>query len=91
MSNEYKEDLRIIRTRNLLCKAFYELLEETPYEKISVIDICNKAMVHRATFYNHFEDKEHLLQFAIDEIQEELFNNYKRKIFQPKRNVYDFN
>lgn len=74
MSNEYKEDLRIIRTRNLLCKAFYELLEETPYEKISVIDICNKAMVHRATFYNHFEDKEHLLQFAIDEIQEELFN-----------------
>lgn len=74
MANDYKEDLRVIRSRNLLCKAFFELLEIMPYEKITVIDICNKAMVHRATFYNHFEDKEHLLEYAIDEIQEDLFN-----------------
>ncbi len=74
MENTYKEDLRIIRTRTLLCKAFFDLLEVMPYEKITVIDICNKAMVHRATFYNHFDDKEHLLTFAIDQIQEEMFN-----------------
>lgn len=74
MSDEYKEDLRIIRTRKMLCKSLFELLETTPYEKISVIDICEHAMVHRATFYNHFEDKEHLLEYAIDEIKEELFN-----------------
>lgn len=74
MKNSYKEDLRIIRTRTLLCKAFFDLLEVVPYEKITVIDICNKAMVHRATFYNHFDDKENLLSFAIDQIQEDMFN-----------------
>lgn len=74
MNNAYTEDLRIVRTRMLLCKSFFELLETMPFEKITVIDICKKAMVHRATFYNHFEDKEHLLTYAIDQIQEEMFN-----------------
>ena len=73
MKEEYKEDLRIVRTRKLLSTALFDLLESTPYEKISVIDICKKAMVHRATFYNHFEDKEHLLEYTIDSIKEELF------------------
>ena len=68
-----KEDLRIVRTRKLLSTALFDLLESTPYEKISVMDICKKAMVHRATFYNHFEDKEHLLEYTIDSIKEELF------------------
>ncbi len=74
MKEEYKEDLRIVRTRKLLSRALFELLETTPYEKISVLDICERAMVHRATFYNHFEDKEHLLEYTIDTIKEELFN-----------------
>lgn len=73
MKEEYKEDLRIVRTRKLLSTALFDLLESTPYEKISVMDICEKAMVHRATFYNHFEDKEHLLEYTIDSIKEELF------------------
>ncbi len=73
MKEEYKEDLRIVRTRKLLSTALFDLLESTPYEKISVMDICKKAMVHRATFYNHFEDKEHLLEYTIDSIKEELF------------------
>jgi len=33
-------------------------------------------MVHRTTFYNHFEDKYHLLQFTIKEIQ----NNFEKEI-----------
>lgn len=73
MKEEYKENLRIVRTRKLLSTALFDLLESTPYEKISVMDICKKAMVHRATFYNHFEDKEHLLEYTIDSIKEELF------------------
>lgn len=73
MKEEYKEDLRIVRTRKLLSKALFELLETTPYEKISVMDICDRAMIHRATFYNHFEDKEHLLEYTIDAIKEDLF------------------
>ena len=68
-----KVDLRVIRSRRLLCQALFALIEETSFDKISVIDICNKAMVRRATFYNHFTCKEDLFAFAIEEKQKELF------------------
>lgn len=68
-----KEDLRVVRTRKLLCTSLMELMQVTSFDKLSVNDICQKAMVHRATFYNHFNDKADLLNYAIDELQEELF------------------
>lgn len=76
---DVKEDLRVTRTRRLLCNALFKLLENEPFEKISVIDICKEAMVHRATFYNHFSDKEELLEYAIDGIKESLFEVAVRK------------
>lgn len=69
-----KEDLRIRRTYKLLTDALMSLLEEKPFEEIYVTDICDKAMVHRTTFYKHFEDKYHLFGFCIREIQREFFN-----------------
>ena len=35
----------------------------------SVVDICQRAMVHRTTFYAHFDDKLALLRYAVDELQ----------------------
>lgn len=87
--DDYKEDLRIVRTRVLLSKALFELLETTPFEKISVMDICEKAMVHRATFYNHFTDKEDLLEYSIDEIKESLFNaTIKNETYNTSKEMY---
>lgn len=68
-----KEDLRIKRTRKLLCMSLMDLMQTKSFEKLSVNDICEKAMVHRATFYNHFNDKNDLLNYALDDLQEELF------------------
>jgi AcrR family transcriptional regulator len=67
--SEKKEDLRIRRTYKLLFEALIALLKERSYEKISVTDICERAMVHRTTFYKHFEDKYHLLRLCIKELQ----------------------
>ena len=64
-----KDDLRIRRTYKLLTEALIDLLEEKPFEEIFVTDICDRAMVHRTTFYKHFEDKYHLLKFSILELQ----------------------
>jgi AcrR family transcriptional regulator len=69
---EKKEDLRIRRTYKLLFEALIALLKERPFEKISVTDICERAMVHRTTFYKHFEDKYHLLQSGIKELQKDF-------------------
>ncbi len=59
-----KEDLRIRRTHKLLCDAMLDLLDETSYDNISVVDICEKAMVHRATFYKHFADKNEFMEYV---------------------------
>ena len=63
-NNNEKTDLRVRRTYKLLSDALISLMKVKPFEKISVMDICNEAMVHRATFYTHFEDKYQLLKFS---------------------------
>ena len=63
-----KEDLRVRRTYKLLSQALMSLLLEKSFEEIFVTDICERAMVHRTTFYKHFEDKYHLLDFCVKEL-----------------------
>lgn len=65
MCEKVKKDLRIEKTYKLLCDALLELLKERAFEDIHVKDICEKAMVHRSTFYMHFEDKNHLLTYGL--------------------------
>ena len=74
----YKEDLRIVRTRKLLSNTLLSMMEEESIEKISVIDLCSKAMVNRATFYAHFEDKYHLLSYALEELKDELYEQFTK-------------
>ena len=51
------EDLRVRRTRQAIEKAFLELLAERDFQAITVQEIADRAMVNRATFYDHFTDK----------------------------------
>ncbi len=67
--NDKKEDLRIRRTYKLLFDSLLSLLAEKNFDDISVTDICHKAMIHRTTFYKHFEDKYELLKFCIKKFQ----------------------
>ncbi len=75
--NSYpKTDLRIMKTHKLLCDALLELLKENSFDSIHVKDICERAMVHRSTFYTHFEDKIHLLTYGLQNLSQLLkFNN----------------
>ena len=43
--NQKKEDLRIRRTKKLLSNALFELIKKKPFDKVSVCDICDAAMV----------------------------------------------
>lgn len=89
IEDEFKEDLRVKRTRKLLSTALLELLEIKKFEDINVSDICDKAMVHRATFYNHFEDKSHLMEYCIENMQEEMFDEtIKQKKFSSAKEMY---
>jgi AcrR family transcriptional regulator len=65
IDTEGKLDPRVKRTRQLLEKAFNDLIEEKGFQAISVQDVTDRAGVNRATFYAHFEDKFDLLDYAI--------------------------
>jgi len=61
-----KEDLRITKTKRDLRVALIYLLKDLPFEKVTIGDVCEKAMVNRMTFYKHFKDKYDLLEQTID-------------------------
>ncbi|MFN8530123.1 MAG: TetR family transcriptional regulator [Anaerolineae bacterium] len=46
-------------------KAFIELLQEKGFQSITVQDITDRAMVNRATFYDHFTDKYALVEHSM--------------------------
>ena len=62
-----KIDPRVKRTRDVLQQALVELVQEKPFGKVTVQDIVVRAEVNRATFYDHFEDKYELLNYALNE------------------------
>lgn len=53
-------DLRVQRTRKLLWDALLGLLGDKPFEQVQVDELCQRAMVHRTTFYKHYRDKHDL-------------------------------
>ena len=75
MVQKRSEDLRIQRTHRLLLSALVDLLSEKSFSDLRVKDICERAGVHRSTFYTHFEDKSHLLLFGIQELMDDLIHS----------------
>ena len=59
-------DARIIHSKAQIFNALNELLKEKPFQKITVIDICEKAHINRMTFYNHYQDKYDLFNECIN-------------------------
>jgi AcrR family transcriptional regulator len=55
---------RTTRTRPALCNALLSLLQEQPFEQVTIRDITARAGVGYATFFRHYPDKEALLQDA---------------------------
>ena len=58
-------DLRKERTLKLLADAFLELMYEQGYGNITVSQLCDRAMIRRATFYRHFSSKEDYLAYYV--------------------------
>ena len=56
-----KVDRRILRTKQALREALFQLLQQKEYDEITVEEITDLANIGRATFYLHYKDKEDLL------------------------------
>ena len=53
-------------TKRALASALKELMQEIPFQKISVADICEKCDMNRKSFYYHFQDKYELMNWIFD-------------------------
>ncbi len=77
MSHEEQIDLRIRRTHKFLQEAMIELITENGFDAITVGDIAERAMINRATFYRHYQDKYDLVAKIFEETANELVENMK--------------
>ena len=64
-------DARTARSRAALCATLVSLLEEKPFEQVTIREITSRAKIGYATFFRHYPDKESLLNdLASEEIRQ---------------------
>ena len=78
------EDKRIRKSKMHFRNALIELLNEKPFEKITVTEICKKADSSRITFYTHYNDKYGLAEEIFIEMFDVAIDEYNR--LQSKNN-----
>ena len=67
-----KTDARVRRTRDALGDALVALMQEKPFETITVQDVLDRAHVGRSTFYSHYNDKDDLLMSDVDDFYQRV-------------------
>lgn len=65
-------------TENAIMQAFLELLEEKPFNKITVKNIVERCQINRNTFYYHFHDILDLLDCTLKKSADEVIRNYSK-------------
>ena len=61
MTSSTRKDPRLARTDEALEQALLTLLIQSPFDQITIVEICRTAGIHKATFFRRYESKEALL------------------------------
>ncbi|MEM7801515.1 MAG: TetR/AcrR family transcriptional regulator [Chloroflexota bacterium] len=77
LPKDKKLDPRVVRTRRDLIQALCLLLKEKSFNETTVRDITDRALINRATFYAHFEDKYAILEDLLYTSFEERLSKYE--------------
>ena len=80
-----KVDRRILRTRDRLGDAFIALVQEKPFDAITVQEVLDRAGVSRSTFYAHYRDKDDLFFSDAEEFLEAMATVLSRSQDQSAR------
>lgn len=68
-----KTDLRVVKTREAIRKAFRDMICEMDADKITVKELTERARIHRKTFYLHYTCIEALFENMFKEAAEHYF------------------
>ena len=66
------DNLRMRRTKILLREALIALIEERGFEALTIGELTERAMVSRAAFYRHYQDKYDLVEQIFEEAMSAL-------------------
>ncbi|MBQ7991426.1 MAG: TetR/AcrR family transcriptional regulator [Solobacterium sp.] len=77
-----EKDLRVRRTLESIRRAFEQLLLEKDYEKITVTELAERAMINKKTFYAYYRDLDDLLMEIQDELSQEFAQRTKDYTFR---------
>src|SRR5690349_440792 len=80
-----KIDRRVLRTRDRLGDALVALMQEKPFDAITVQEVLDRAGVSRSTFYVHYKDKEDLFLSDLDEFLEMMAMRLSRRREESER------
>lgn len=85
-----KNTISTQRTYMLLQSRLLGLLADIPFEKLTMTEICNAAMIPRSTFYRYFEDKYDLLRFCLKTMFEEMHLTEEVIYFTNQASFHEF-
>ena len=69
-------DKRILKTKKNIRTAFFNLITEKSYEKITIKEIAQRARIDRKTVYNYYKGVDVLLE----ELENELIANFEKDV-----------
>lgn len=69
-------DLRVKKTLREIRSAIMELAKNKPLEQITVKELCEQALINKATFYSHYDN----INALIEEIEDEFVKNLTEEI-----------
>ncbi|MDQ2903063.1 MAG: TetR/AcrR family transcriptional regulator [Chloroflexota bacterium] len=89
-----KTDRRSQRTQRLVGNALISLMREKRYDHITVQDILDRADIGRATFYEHYFDKDDLLASELERVvdlldQHNAPSGQNGTVFLPGRGFFE--
>lgn len=69
-------DLRVVKTLKQIDGALLECLSHTPFEKITVDQLCQAALINRSTFYKYYTSKYDLM----DRYLQRALNGFRHQV-----------
>ena len=73
-------DRRVARTKRLLAQALLELVNEQPFEAITIRDITDRADIGYATFFRHYNGKDDLMLEMFTQVVADLESRNETRI-----------
>lgn len=82
MKQNGREDLRVRRTLEAIRRSFESLMLEKDYEKITVTELAERAMINKKTFYAYYPSLDDLLAQIQDELSEQFARRTKNYTYR---------